>query len=223
MFETLLESRHHPHRPLGQTATAVAVHAAIILVAVREVRVAPKAPPAPPDTSMIFIAPRAVPSASRSAAAAATAPASASAGMVVPVIDVPRNLPAVTLSQQPFDPRAFTGHIAEPGAEPVADSPRIGGIVVTSADADEPPRLLEAGQPQPPAGLEGMPGRVVLSFIVDTLGRAEPASVRVVQSTSPAFDQPAREVLLRSKFAPGRNAGRPVRVLVEQPVFFERR
>jgi TonB family protein len=228
MFETLLESRDHRHRPFGQTVTSVAVHAAIILVAVREVHVAPDAPPAAPDTSMIFIAtPRAAPSIPRAVASAPMARADAMAPMVVPVIDIPRNLPAVTLAHQPFDPRAFTGHISEPGlpigTAPAVDSSGLGGIVVTSAEADEPPRLLAAGSLRPPAGLEGVPGRVVLSFIVDTLGRAEPASVRVVSSTSPAFDQPARGMVLGSRFAPGRNGGRPVRVLVEQAVSFESR
>ena len=224
MFDTLLESREQHHRPLGQTVTSVAVHAAIILVAVREVHVIPDASPAPPDTSMIFVAPpRAEPSVARAAAAAAAAPANVTAPMVVPLIDVPRSLPGVTLTRQPFDPRAFTGRIAEPrsiGNTPGADSSGLGSVAVPSAEADEPPRLFTAGPLQAPAGLEGVPGRVVLSFIVDTLGRAEPSSVRVTSSTSPAFDQPAREVVLRSRFVPGRNGGRPVRVLVEQAVSF---
>ena len=225
MFETLLESRDQHHRPVGQTVTSVAVHAVIILIAVREVRVAPDAPPAPPDTSMIFIAtPRVAPPDPRGAASTAVARADAPAPMVVPVIEIPRNLPAITLSREPFDPSAFTGHVAGPGlahgSTPRVDSSGLRGVVVTSAEADEPPRLLAAGPLGPPAGLEGVPGRVVLSFIVDTLGRAEPASVRVVSSTSPAFDRPAREMVSGSRFAPGRNGGRPVRVLVEQAVSF---
>jgi TonB family protein len=228
MFEILPESREQHSRPLGQTVTAVAVHAVIILGTLREAHAAPELPPAPPDTSMIFIPAPRIPQPSPAGTSAAPATRAAADGaMVVPVVEMPRGLPAVTLGRDPFDPRAFTGHLPGSGSPtpvaPGADSSALGGIVVTSAEADEPPRLLAAGQLQPPPGLEGVAGRVVLAFIVDTLGRAEPLSVKVVSSSAPAFEQPTGEMVRRSRFAPGRSGGRPVRVLVEQAVVFDSR
>lgn len=224
MFETLLESRDHRRRPLGQTVTSVAVHAAIVLVVVREVHVAPAAPPASPDTSMVFIA-RPTPAPARpTGGASGIVSAPVGAPIARPAIDVPLQVRPVTLDASPFDPRAFAGHNAGAdlllGNAPAADSSALGSVVVTSADADEPPRLLAAGPLRAPTGLEGVQGRVVLSFVVDTLGRAEPASVKVVSSTGAAFHQAAREMVLRSRFASGRNGGRAVRVLVEQAVAF---
>jgi TonB family C-terminal domain len=81
--------------------------------------------------------------------------------------------------------------------------------------------VLTPGPLRTPSGFEGVPGRVMLTFIVDTLGRAEPASVKVVSSTNKVFEEPAKDMVLKSNFKPGRNGGRTVRVLVQQPVLFQ--
>jgi TonB family protein len=51
-------------------------------------------------------------------------------------------------------------------------------------------------------------------------GRAEPASVKIVQSPNPGFDQAATDYMLRVLFRPARVDGRAVRVLVNIPVDF---
>jgi len=69
----------------------------------------------------------------------------------------------------------------------------------------------------------GIEGRVIVRAIIDTTGRAEPASVQVVESPHPGFDQAARNFVLRTRFRPGRVHGRAVRVLIEFPVEFRTR
>ena len=93
--------------------------------------------------------------------------------------------------------------------------------VVTSAEADEQPQLLSAGPKRTPPGREGVPARVQFEFIVDTLGRAESRSLKVISSTNKLFEEPAREMVLKSVFKPGRQGGRAVRVLVMQAVTFQ--
>jgi len=67
----------------------------------------------------------------------------------------------------------------------------------------------------------GIQGRVLVRAIIDTTGRAEPASVRVVESPHPGFDQAARDFVLHARFSHGRLHGRAVRTLIEFPVTFQ--
>jgi len=59
----------------------------------------------------------------------------------------------------------------------------------------------------------GISGRVVLEFVVDTLGRVEPG-VRVLETAHPLLVEPAKEMLQGARYRPGRVRGRAVRVLV---------
>ena len=63
---------------------------------------------------------------------------------------------------------------------------------------------------------EGKEGGVDLRFVVDTLGRADAASIEVVRSTDPAFTQSVRQALPLMLYTPAMIAGRRVRQLVEQ-------
>ncbi len=66
----------------------------------------------------------------------------------------------------------------------------------------------------------GIEGFVLLEFIIDTTGRVEDGSVNVLQSTNRAFEGPARDVIRRSLYRPGRVRGSAVRVLVSQQIGF---
>ena len=68
----------------------------------------------------------------------------------------------------------------------------------------------------------GISGRVLVQAIIDTLGRAEPSSVKVLQSPNPGFDQAAKNYLLKALFRPARVHGRAVRVLIQIPVDFRK-
>jgi uncharacterized protein (TIGR02246 family) len=63
-------------------------------------------------------------------------------------------------------------------------------------------------------------GRVLVQAILDTTGRAEPQSVKVIQSPNPGFDQSAKDYVLRALFRPARVHGRAVRVLINLPIDF---
>lgn len=66
-----------------------------------------------------------------------------------------------------------------------------------------------------------MEGRVILQFVVDTLGRIEPASVRALSSSHTYFEEAARRALLTCRYRPAQFNGRPVRVLVQLPFNFQ--
>jgi outer membrane biosynthesis protein TonB len=60
----------------------------------------------------------------------------------------------------------------------------------------------------------------MLQFVIDVNGKVEPQSLKVVESSSHAFDDAARQMILQSVYRPGRRDGETVRVLVQQGVGF---
>jgi len=106
----------------------------------------------------------------------------------------------------------------------------VGTGIVPSSDqvfmesvVEERPEVLSGPQLQYPDLLRqaGVQGRVLVQAIIDTSGRAEPPSVKIIQSPNPGFDQPAKNYVLRALFRPARVHGRAVRVLVNLPIDFK--
>lgn len=228
MFDNLIESKAKRQTTLGQTVVSVLLHAALIFGAIKATQgvaetiaerndtlvtfltppPAPEPPPPPPPEDVIVSA----------------NPPPKGFQTVVAVADIPKDIPPIDLNQKPFDPRDFTGKGVEGGiatgvvggSGPVD----VGSVVVSSAEADEAPRLITAGPKQTPAGMEGVAARVEMEFIVGTNGKVEPGSVTVLSSTSKVFEAPAKAMILKSVFKPGMLAGQPVRVKVRQGVTF---
>lgn len=84
------------------------------------------------------------------------------------------------------------------------------------------PELLSTPKLQYPEGLreDAVEGDVWLEFIVDTFGRAEPQTLKVLMADDPLFEAEAKRVILGARFKAARVDGKPVRVLVVQPVSF---
>jgi TonB family protein len=151
--------------------------------------------------------------------------------------DIPTDLPPVDLDEAPLDPRDFTGRGAEGGVAwgvvggtGAIDQPRVPpdavGEAVYAATYDdaqfEPAQLVSQPTPRyPPAMLAiGVSGRVVLEFIVDTLGAVERPSIEVVESSHAAFERSARESVSLAVFRPARLGIHPVRQRSRQPISF---
>ncbi|NJN05990.1 MAG: hypothetical protein HC814_05950 [Rhodobacteraceae bacterium] len=56
--------------------------------------------------------------------------------------------------------------------------------------------------------------------MVDTLGRVEPGSFRVLDSAHPLFERAVRDALGAMRFVPAEAGGRRVRQVVEQSFLF---
>ena len=74
--------------------------------------------------------------------------------------------------------------------------------------------------PAPSAELDA--SRVIIRFIIDTSGRAEPASIRALAPFDPARARAAMQAVLQAEFKPARIGGRPVRVTANLPFDFPR-
>lgn len=152
---------------------------------------------------------------------------------------VPTALPGPDAGLKTLDPRDFTGRGVEGGTgwgvvggTGSADQPVPSGVVADAlydAGLDgarfSPAEMLT--QPQfiyPRVQLAaGMAGRVVIQFIVDTLGQVEPNSIDVLSSTHAAFTSAARDGILTARFAPAHYGGHSVRQLSRMPVSFTSR
>ncbi len=100
----------------------------------------------------------------------------------------------------------------------VTDQPYLEAVVEERPEAI----LSTCISPRYPAILQqaGIQGSVLAEFIIDTLGRVERGSFKVVNSSHPLFDGPARDAIMSCRYKAGRISGRAVRVRVQQPVNF---
>jgi TonB family protein len=150
---------------------------------------------------------------------------------------IPTEIPPVNLEEQPLDPGDFTGIGVEGGVadgvaggtgevDPQATGPWDGIYDEATADARyTPARILRQSAPMYPPALRQarIEGSVVIRFVVDTLGRVEPASIEVLESSRPTFDQPAIQAILATRFATARFDNRGVRQLTNQRISFRLR
>jgi TonB family protein len=228
MLDVLLESRAARPRRVGGTIASALLHAGLIAGAVALTVPEPvdgKPVVAPPDVRWVDVP--AVPASPRASRRPPTEP---SAPSVLPTIAAPEIVPA-TLPPIDVGPAIPPDQvvIGAPGvrtASPLGapdGSPLGAGAVMDERQVDRAPRL--AGRvivPRYPAGLReaGIEGRVVMRFVVDTLGRAELDELQIVEAPHPQFVESVRAALARYRFTVGEVAGRKVRTRVQMPFEF---
>lgn len=139
---------------------------------------------------------------------------------------VPGTIPTVIPppSTVPFDPARFAVEPVSPpviARTPVDSGSRTG--IYSDRWVEERPELLAHPAVRFPELLRqaGICGRAVIEAVIDTTGRAERGSIRVLSSTNPLFTQPAEDVVAGSIYRPGKISGRAVRVRVQVPVDFQ--
>ena len=62
--------------------------------------------------------------------------------------------------------------------------------------------------------MAGVSGRITLSFVVDTTGRADTSTVRVIDTSHALLVAPARTAATACRFHPARQGGVPVRARI---------
>jgi TonB family protein len=67
----------------------------------------------------------------------------------------------------------------------------------------------------------GTEGQVLAIYVVDTTGRVDTTTIRVVQSDDPRFTESVRTALGEMRFRPAKRGGKAVRQLVEQRFRFQ--
>ncbi|MGH7612822.1 MAG: energy transducer TonB [Gemmatimonadales bacterium] len=137
---------------------------------------------------------------------------------IVAPTDIPTNIPPVNL-QERFDPKDFSGIGVEGG---VASGIVPTGDVFSVDVVQEKPERLAGPPPVYPPLLQqaGIEGTVTVQAIIDTMGRVEPASIKITQTANPGFNESAKATVLKSLFRPARVYGKAVRVLIQIPIAY---
>lgn len=115
------------------------------------------------------------------------------------------------------EPEATDAPIGEP--MPVQEETALTEIEVDSMVQRDP---TSAAPVYPPEMLEqSMEGATFVHYVVDTTGRVDTLSIRVIRSTHVAFTRSVREALAEMRFRPAIQGSRKVRQWVEQNFAFK--
>jgi len=230
MFENLIESQSRGFKSYGQSALSLVLHVLFAYGAIKATSGAAETlKEILQDTTMVFLKPPdpppPPPPATPPPDAVVTAnPPPQGFQTVAPPTEIPKDIPPVNLTER-FDARDFSGKGVEGGIA----SGVVGGTGPVSttetfveAEVDDPVRPINIPRPKYPPVLQqaGIAGSVDVQYVVDTTGRAEPSSFKVLRSTNKAFEDPARDAIVAGTFKPARIRGQAVRQLVQQRISF---
>jgi protein TonB len=223
MFDELVSSRVKRDVAPARGLVVAAIHGVLIAGAIRATAAGPPpAPSRPQDTIPITFETIQSPN----LPSGPSAPGSPEVfvqptDLPLAPVDIPTTLPPI-IPGPPLDPARLRRIVSVGGPGPTRGDSSSLGTVLVAAEVDQPAEAIHQPKPKYPPALQqaGITGRVVLEFIIDTLGHVEPASIRVVESSNMGFEAAAGETLRRSVFRPARVQGRPVRQRAIQAVGF---
>jgi protein TonB len=223
LFNNLLESKPQKQKSFGSSVMSVTFHTLVIVAAVQatlkatqekekvdeqvnfvEVKKDEPPPPKPP--------PQEAP------------PPPQSFQVLTAPVNIPNVLPDIDLTAKLTNEADFSGKgvqsakaVAGPVARPEGDQPYFEFMVekpVAEASNTARPRYPDILKS---AGVEG---EVLAQFVVDTTGRVEPGSFKVLKATHALFETAVRAALPGMRFIPAEVGNKRVRQLVQQPFVF---
>jgi protein TonB len=229
MFNQLLESKAKKQKMAGGTVFSIVLHTVLISAAVYATARAgakdekakaekiqfvemkkepPKVPDKPPPPKEVVVKPP---------------PPKGFQVLRAPVkIDI--KIPEIDLTKAITNESDFSGK----GVKGGTGSGVVGGIANANQtyfefQVEKPAEMLaESPKPKYPSVLEssGIAGEVQAQFVVNSSGKADMDSFKVLKSTNELFTQAVKNVLPRMKFSPAMIGGKPVNQLVQQSFQF---
>ena len=234
MFNNLLESQAKTQRSVTGSLTSFVLHVALVAAAVfgtinagqaeeeetveevKFVETKPDEPPPPepdqppPPPPDVTVAP----------------PPPKGFQVLTAPVEIPDVIPDIDLSKKVTDEADFSGKGVAGGVAKGVE----GGTGPVTTDQPyfefqvEKPVLQApgSGQPRYPEMLKsgGIEGEVLAQFVVDTAGRVESGSFKVLKSSHDLFTVAVRNALPQMRFYPAEVGGRKVKQLVQQPFTF---
>jgi protein TonB len=233
MFDTLIESSGKKDRNVAGHMWSIVLHTVIIAGAVaatanagkqilediREEKIQmvkqpeekppePEKPPPPPDAVM-------------------TPPPPKGFQILTAPIEIPDVLPDIDLSKKMTDEADFTGRGVAGGTATgvVGGVPQSINTEATFFDFQVEKVAAQVpgtGRPLYPPALRdaSIEGSVLASFVIDTTGRADAATFKVIKSSHAQFTAAIQRALRDMRFFPAEVGGRKVRQLVQQEFVF---
>jgi TonB family protein len=226
MFQTLIASAPSEPPSLTRLLASIGLHALVLSAALALTAMHPTVIMPPREARMPFVLPplrqnhpQPTPLGAPQSTFRAPAP-------LLPVTGPPPLAPPEIRSSGPTVAEVLAGVSQSEATRAVATWSPSGvtapssGLPRDELEVDDPVQLLEQPSVRYPPALAhaGVAGRVELEFVVDTLGRVEPRSVRTLASAQPEFEAAARRAILVSRFRPAHWHGQVVRQ-VARPSF----
>jgi protein TonB len=228
MLDTLLESRALTERTMTGSAFSFVAHCAIITAAVFAThQVVTAAPETRPET-LNFVRPPEQPPVPITEIPRPVEPRTPR-GFQSPVapVEIPNMLPPIDLSKPVTDPRDYTGRWVAGGTAdgdstlktPIRDL----SATLYEFQVEKPAALIPGvATPVYPELLKsaGIEGKVLVAFVIDTTGRADMTTLKVMQSDHPLFTEAVRVALPRMRFLPAEAGGKKVKQFAQMPFVF---
>jgi periplasmic protein TonB len=147
------------------------------------------------------------------------------APMINPPFDIPDKLPPIDSSLGASPPESlFTIGGGDKGSSEPESGSGVDSGRPWSASQVERPALSRDYNPSPryPSVLESSrtEGTVLAQFVVDTLGRADMGTFKVLESSNDLFSASVRAAIQQWRFYPAEAGGRKVKQIVQQPLKF---
>lgn len=232
MLNVLLESRARGQRRSGGALLSVAVHLSIIAaVAVGTVTATP-APKLEKPKAVVIVQPitrhaRVVTEQEVNRSSRTPAPPSDVVIRHVVVPDfVPRGLPPIDVAHGSPGDSIVIGGTSSPGglAGAVGSVFDNGGNGSNEWNANEVlMHIVTAAKPRYPESLRsaGIDGRVLVEFAVDTAGRVDLGTLKILSSTHELFTRAVKDALPGVRFRPAEVGGKHVTALAQMPFEFQ--
>ena len=231
MFENLIETKPKKQKSFKTMMLSVVVHAGLIAGAVYGTLEAKEAIEKPKAEKVEFVEmkkeepppPEAQPEPPPEVVAVPPPPKGFR--VLTAPINIPEVLPEIDLSKKVTDEADFSGKGVEGGVARGV----VGGTGPVSADQTFFEFQVEK-QVSPAGGMSlnypdmlrsaAVEGEVLAQFVVDTTGRAEPGSLKILKQSHDLFVQSVKNALPQMRFIPAEVGGRKVKQLVQQPFTF---
>jgi protein TonB len=229
MFNNLIESKKKKQRKLGGTVFSFIAHYGLILLFLYASAQAAQRDEKPKEEKVEFVevkkeeAPK--PKEPPPPELAAAPPPPKGFQVLTAPVEIPNVLPDIDLTRRVTDEADFTGKGIEGGIAKGVEKK----VVV---DENQPYFEFQVEKPVMQAPNSATPqypdilrqasveGDVLATFVVDTTGRADVSTFKVLRSTHDLFTTAVRQALPRMRFIPAEVGGRKVKQLVQQPFTF---
>jgi protein TonB len=234
MFNNLLESKPKKQKQTGGTVASIVMHSLLVGLAVYATANAAIKNEKPKQEKIDFVEtpkdepppPKDEPPPPPPPDVVAAPPPPKGFQVLTAPVEIPDVIPDIDLSKKVTDENDFSGKGVAGGTSKGVE----GGKAVVQSDQPyfefqvEKPVVPAPGSTQPryPDMLRqaGVEGEVLAQFVVDTTGRAEPNSLKILKSSHDLFIQSVKNALPQMKFIPAEVGGRKVKQLVQQPFSF---
>ena len=238
MLNTLLESKPKKERSFGGSLFSLVFHSGLIALAVYATAHATTKDEKPKEEKIEFVEtkpdepkpeePKPEPEPPPPDVVAAPPPPKGFQVLAAPV-EIPDVIPEVDLTKKVTDEADFSGKGVAGGVAKGVEGGT--GPVVTNTDQPffefqvEKPVVPAPGgcSPKYPEMLRtaGVTGEVQAQFIVDTTGRVQAGSFKVLKTTHELFSTEVRKATACFRYLPAETGGKKVRQLVQQPFTFD--